>query len=558
MFIFLLIMSIGRLIFEFAYYNPLIFIPICFALASIIYAIFSKNLKLQIIGRIGITFVGGLLIGHVGFNLYNHYIHSRIIDSGASFTIQILTFLFATCIFIGINSFLSYRTFNKCPIKWPMIKIRVRVRFAPSPTGEMHVGNLRTAIFNYIYAKQSNGEFYLRIEDTDVARSKLIYEESIKETLKWLNIKYEPLVLRQSERFPIYTKIAQKLYKKNYAYYCSCDNLEENEKSCDCETKSLTSGVLRFRVPRHRIMDFNDEILGKVTVNSNTIENFALLRSDGSPTYNFVVVVDDGELKITHVFRGNEHLYNTFKQLLIYKALNLTPPKFGHFPMINGKDGKKLSKRSGDTSVRYYREIGVVAEALFNFLIRLGWGHGNQEIFTMDEAIKLFSVNKISRSPAMFDNDKLMYLCGYYLHLNWEKHFPDLILVMEKKISRPITGKEKDKIKKLAGEFSNRSKLLGELADSLIFLVIPVKLTNNIDMKLLKEVINTLENIKEWKEKIINDKVKEIFSFRMKEVCGVLRLALMNVTFSPSVFLVLEVLEKEEAIRRLQMHLINP
>jgi glutamyl-tRNA synthetase len=433
-----------------------------------------------------------------------------------------------------------------------------RLRFAPSPTGEMHVGNLRTALFNYLFTKQNEGKFFLRIEDTDVARSKFIYEASIKDTLKWLNIEYEPLIIRQSERFPIYSKIANDLFKKNFVYYCSCEKLDEETKTCPCENEKLTNGVLRFKIPRNRIMTFKDEILGNITVNTNTIENFAILRNDGTPTYNFVVVIDDVELKITHVFRGNEHLYNTFKQLLIYEALEMPMPKFGHFPMINGKDGKKLSKRSGDTSVIKYRESGVVPEALFNFLIRLGWGYGNQEIFSLEEAIKLFNINKISPSPAMFDVNKLMYLCGYYLQLNLDKHFPLIITYMEKKLNIIINDTYKDKIKRLMGEFAKRVKLINELGDSLLFIFPDYKIEinkENIKESLLTETIRILETVDEnnWKEIYLNNLMKEKFPTEMKDICGNIRWILLNMPFSPSIFLILEVLGKEESLKRLKI-----
>lgn len=431
-----------------------------------------------------------------------------------------------------------------------------RLRFAPSPTGEMHVGNLRTAIFNFIFTKQKNGRFFLRIEDTDIKRSNTIYETSIKNTLKWMNIKYEPLILRQSERFPLYMKFAMDLLAKGFLYYCNCNTLDENTKSCECEKDNFTTGLLRFKIPRNERISFIDEILGLITVNTNTIENFAILRSDGSPTYNFCVVIDDVELKITHVFRGNEHLYNTFKQILIYEALNMPMPKFGHFPMINGKDGKKLSKRSGDTSVIAYRNMGVVPEALFNFLIRLGWGHGNDEIFTMEEAIKLFDINRISPSPAMFDINKLTYLSGYYLNKNWEKYLPEIITYIELKLSRSITLHERNQLAALIPEFAKRAKLINELGDMLLFIFkefIP-KNSENLNKDLLKNIIEVLKEVDylNWKEAHLHILFKEKFSNEMKDVCGQIRWGLVNLNFSPSIFLILEVLDKKDSLERLE------
>jgi glutamyl-tRNA synthetase len=459
-------------------------------------------------------------------------------------------------IILIINSiFLSYK------LRYWYTKKEIRVRFAPSPTGEMHVGNLRTAIFNYIYAKQHKAKFFLRIEDTDITRSNIIYEQSIKDTLHWLNISYETYILRQSTRFHIYLEIAQKLYKQNHAYYCKCESLDQNDKNCPCEDLNLTTGVLRFRVPRNKILHFIDHILGKITVNTNTIENFVIIRSDATPTYNFVVVVDDIALKITHVFRGNEHLYNTFKQLLIYEVLKEHPPCFGHFPMINGKDGKKLSKRSGDTSVKYYKEIGVLPEALFNFLIRLGWGYGNKELFSFEEIVKLFNIKKISPSPAMFDLNKLMYLNGYYLHLNWLKHLPQIIKLINDKIHRPVTSDELNKMKKLIPEFAKRHKLVNDLAMDLLFLYQNLAIDDivSFDIILASQIIKVLSEISEknWLEKNLQDTLKISFPDNMKSVCEYIRLLILNSKNSPPIFLILEVLGQKKTLIKLSLFIKN-
>jgi len=323
----------------------------------------------------------------------------------------------------------------------------VRVRFAPSPTGWLHLGNARTAIFNYLFARHHGGEVVLRIEDTDRERSKKEYEEALLEDLRWLGVEwdegpdkggpYGPY--RQSERLEIYRKYAQKLLESGHAYRCFCtpEELEaERERakregrpyrySGKCRHLSpeeveryLKEGrpyTIRFRVPDGRELVLNDLVKGEVRFNVDDFGDFVIVRSDGTPVYNFVVVVDDALMKITHVIRGEDHLSNTFKQMLIYEALGFPMPKFAHLPIILGEDRSKLSKRHGAVSVRQYRFDGYLPEALFNFLTLLGWyPKDGKEILSKEELIERFDITDVHNAPAVFNREKLYWMNGVYI-----------------------------------------------------------------------------------------------------------------------------------------------
>lgn len=321
---------------------------------------------------------------------------------------------------------------------------KIIVRFAPSPTGYMHVANLRTAIYNWLFAKQHNGTFLLRLEDTDLERSKEEYTYSIIRTLNKFNLDYT-MSFRQSERQNIYLEMGMKLKERGHAFFCQCTNETEEQSQndqdkskdevskltkeeqqsndslngkievCNCMNLDLETGVLRFKVPKNKTVMFTDMIYGKCEKNSNDIENFALLRSNGNVTYHFAVVVDDHASHITHIIRGCDHLSNTFKQVLIYETMEWRIPKFAHLPMILGKDGKKLSKRNGDSSVESLLEFGYVMPALFNGIIRTGWGYKDEEIFSQEDALKYFDLEKVGANPAVFDIDKLNRLNTHYM-----------------------------------------------------------------------------------------------------------------------------------------------
>ena len=314
----------------------------------------------------------------------------------------------------------------------------VCVRFAPSPTGYLHLGNARVAIFNYLFARHNGGKLILRIEDTDRERSTKEFEESIVEDLRWLGIDWDEFY-RQSERFDIYREYAERLLREGRAYECFCtpEDLEREREEAEkkgipyrysgkCrdlsneERKRLkekgVSYTVRLRVPPNRDVSFKDRLRGFVSINTDDFGDFIIVRSDGSPTYNFVVVIDDALMGVTHVIRGEDHLSNTPKQILIYEAFGFSIPEFIHLPVILGEDRSKLSKRHGAVSVRNYREEGYVPEALFNYLATLGWNPSEErEIFTKEELIRMFNIDDISKAPAVFNREKLKWMSGIYI-----------------------------------------------------------------------------------------------------------------------------------------------
>lgn len=331
-------------------------------------------------------------------------------------------------------------------------------RFAPSPTGYLHLGNARTAIFSYLFARHYGGKFILRIEDTDKERSTKEYEEMLLEDLLWLGLDWDEFY-RQSERFEIYKEYAQRLLESGHAYMCFCtvEELEEERKKAEergipyrysgkCRNlsreereKLIKEGkpyTIRFRVPDGRVVVFEDLIRGHIAISVDDFGDFVIVRSDGTPTYNFVVVVDDALMGVTHVIRGEDHIPNTPKQILIYEALGFDVPKFAHLPVILGEDRSKLSKRHGAVSVRNYREEGYLPEALFNYLCLLGWSppEDGREIFSKEELIRLFRLEDVNSSPAVFNREKLRWMNGVYIRevLPLERLVEEFIPFLEK------------------------------------------------------------------------------------------------------------------------------
>ena len=305
-------------------------------------------------------------------------------------------------------------------------------RFAPSPTGSLHLGAVRTAIFNFLFTKKNKGKFVLRIEDTDQERSTNDSLDEILKSLNWLGVDYDDGPYVQSDRLAIYKEIAQDLVDKNLAYKCYMKNQEIEElKNQAAKEKKIyryprtwrdrsdhpdnDEYVIRFKTPDNQNIKFSDTLRGIISINSNNLDDFIILRSDGYPTYNFSTVIDDAEMGITHVIRGEDHLSNTSKQTLIFKSLDKKPPLFTHVSMILGKDKTKLSKRNGSKSIENFKDEGILPIAILNYLARLGWSHGDQEIFTLDEMINLFDISNLTKSPAIFDENKLKWVNAQHL-----------------------------------------------------------------------------------------------------------------------------------------------
>ena len=328
--------------------------------------------------------------------------------------------------------------------------VKVRTRFAPSPTGYLHVGGARTALYSWLYAKHNQGEFVLRIEDTDLERSTPEATAAILEGMEWLNLTWEHGPYYQTKRFDRYNQVIDQMIEQGLAYrcYCSKERLENLRNSQEANKEKPRYDrhclhehnhsidephVVRFKNPTEGSVVFEDAVRGRIEISNSELDDLIIRRTDGSPTYNFCVVVDDGDMGITHVVRGEDHINNTPRQINILKALGAPIPVYAHVSMINGDDGQKLSKRHGAVSVMQYRDEGYLPEALLNYLVRLGWGHGDQEIFTREEMIELFDIHSVSKSASAFNTDKLLWLNHHYIresapeyvakHLEW--HYRD-------------------------------------------------------------------------------------------------------------------------------------
>jgi len=321
----------------------------------------------------------------------------------------------------------------------------VKTRFAPSPTGYLHVGGARTALFSWLYARKHGGRFVLRIEDTDLERSTQESVNAILEGMTWLGLEYDEGPFYQTDRFDRYNEVIDELLQKGLAYRCSCskerlENLREQQMAAkqkpryDGHCRDAAVGadephVIRFRNPSDGEVAFEDLVRGRINVSNAELDDLIIRRSDGSPTYNLTVVVDDHDMGITQVIRGDDHINNTPRQINLYQAMGWEVPQFGHLPMILGDDGARLSKRHGAVSVMQYKEQGYLPEALLNYLVRLGWSHGDQEVFSVDEMIELFEVESVNRAPSAFNTDKLNWLNQHYIKEGDPRHVARLLSV---------------------------------------------------------------------------------------------------------------------------------
>ena len=422
----------------------------------------------------------------------------------------------------------------------------VKVRFAPSPTGFLHLGSARTALFNWLHARHTNGQFLLRIEDTDKVRSEKKFLDEILEDLKWLGMNWDEEPIYQSQRFDTYRKKAEEILSKDKAY-------REGE-------------AIIFKVEKGRDVEFEDIIHGKITTNTDTIKDQVMIKSDGSPTYNFSCVIDDVSLEITHVLRGDDHISNTPKQILFYEALGLTPPKFGHMPLILGPDGAKLSKRHGGVSVEEYKREGFLPEALANYLILLGWFPGEaQEILSLEEAVKLFDIDDMSDVQAKFDIQKLRWLNGEYIMK--EKSEALLPLLKKQLLAAQIDISEvtDEFLTKLIDLYKIRMKTLSEFAGlTECFFEDDFRMDEEGKRKFLdkegnKENIrifaDRLEGLEDFSheniEKICRD-IAEERSLKAAEIIHPTRMAISGKTKGAGLFEMMELLGKERVIERMR------
>lgn len=460
---------------------------------------------------------------------------------------------------------------------------KIRVRFAPSPTGHLHIGGARTALFNWLFARHNNGTFILRIEDTDRSRSTEEYIDSIIEGLKWLKLDWDEGPYRQTDRFEIYKRYALRLVEEGKAYYCYCtpEELEQRRKEAlaqgktpkyDGRCKNIKepvkgrSPVIRFAMPQEGEITVNDLIKGNVVFDNAMLDDLIIIRSDGTPTYNFTVVVDDVDMNITHVIRGDDHLNNTPKQIHIYNALGYKLPFFAHLPMILGSDRTRLSKRHGATSVLSYREMGYLSEALVNYLVRLGWSYGDQEIFTREELIKYFSFDNVGKSSAVFNPEKLLWLNSQYMMNSKNEELAKLVIPFLQK--EGIIDEQKplnwEWLSKLIGILKERNKTLVSLAQSMkVYIMDEFEYDEKAKNKFLNK--NNLDNLIEVYEslkaldKFVSPEIEKIFhdlstrkNIKLSMIAQPVRVSVTGKAESPGIYDVLEILGKEKSLRRIE------
>lgn len=457
----------------------------------------------------------------------------------------------------------------------------VRVRFAPSPTGYLHIGGARTALFNYLFARHNKGKFLLRIEDTDRERSTVEAVSAIFKSLDWLGLKSDEEVVFQFERAGRHAEVANELLKSGKAYYCYCSP-EELQAMRDQATLNKqppkyngywrdrdaseapvgVKPVIRLRMPQTGSVKINDLVQGEVTVDNAQLDDMVLLRADGTPTYMLSVVVDDHDMGITHIIRGDDHLTNMFRQYQIYSAMGWRVPDFAHIPLIHGADGAKLSKRHGATSADMYQEMGFLPWAMNNYLMRLGWGHGDAEIISFDQAIEWFGLSGIGRSPARFDMAKLTNLNAHYIREADNQYLLDLILPILAKIQdSPVNSQHADFILKGMQGLKERAKTLLELADGATIYIKPSDMDEKAKALISADNINVLQAIYEVLDgaefnhaHLENSlrKLAENLSLNLGKLAAPLRVAIAGRTVSPSLFEVMEILGKEETLQRLK------
>ena len=457
--------------------------------------------------------------------------------------------------------------------------MKVITRIAPSPTGYMHIGTARTALFNWLFAKHYNGTFLLRIEDTDRARSTTDAVDALLDGLKWLGLHWEGEPIFQFARMNRHAEVAHELVKQGKAYYCTCtpDELEkmrEDQKARGslmgydrrCRDKGHTSGVVRIKAPirQNEEMLVSDIVQGDVRVPYQQLDDMVLLRSDGTPTYMLSVVVDDHDMNITHVIRGDDHLTNTFRQRMIYDAMEWTVPVFAHVPMILGPDGAKLSKRHGAVGLEKYRDMGYLPEAMRNYLLRLGWGHGDTEIISTDDAVKIFRLEDIGQSPSRMDFSKLASVNAHYIRQCPESELMNLLLpFLEKALGEKPDEVGLARVRKGLHDLKERAHTLIELAEAALFYVrrrplalddAAAKTLDPATRQLLGDIRPVLSNLNDFTAATIEGALKELSvqkGLKLGKVAMPLRAAITGTTNSPSIFHVAEILGKEETLNRL-------
>ena len=458
---------------------------------------------------------------------------------------------------------------------------KVATRFAPSPTGPLHIGGVRTALFNWLYSKNQKGNFYLRIEDTDKERSKDEYKKQIIQSLKWIGITHDGEEYIQSKKIDDHIKIANKLLKNGNAYkcYCSSEEIEEQKKRArqkkipyiydrkwrekkEADAPKNIKPVIRFKSKIDGTSILKDLVQGDVEIDNNTIEDFVILRNDGTPTYNLSASVDDHQMNMTHIIRGDDHKINTFKQIQIYQAMKWELPYFAHIPLIHTIEGKKLSKRDKESTLDDYSQIGIMPDALRNYLLRLGWSYKDKEIFTLDESIKHFNLEGIGKSPSKLDMSRILSMNENYIKNIDENNLFNQLTEYCKLYKSEIKSDKKDSIKKSLTFLKNKAKTLEDIFNNFQYIIVDEVNFNQDDIKLIddkaKKVISDFSTklsevdklSRETLEPIVNELIKSNDT-NFKGVGQPLRIALTGSKFGPGIYDIIISLGKEEVSKRL-------
>ncbi len=459
---------------------------------------------------------------------------------------------------------------------------KVATRFAPSPTGPLHIGGVRTALFNWLFSKNNKGKFYLRIEDTDKERSKEEYKKQIIDSLNWIGVYHDDKEYIQSKNINKHKEIAEELLKNDFAYKCYCSEEEIKEQKEKCKKKGIAyvynrkwrdpkdlkipqniKPVIRFKSKISGNSVVKDLVQGEINIGNSIIEDFIILRQDGSPTYQLSAVVDDHLMNITHVIRGDDHKINTFKQKQIYEAMKWNVPEFAHIPLIHSEKGSKLSKRDKASTIDDYIKIGILSDALRNYLLRLGWSHKDKEIFSLDESINLFNLKGIGKSPSKLDMSRILSINEHYIKHMDEKILFKFLKIYSQKYKKSIDTSKEETLIKSINFLKNKAKTLEDiyknseyiLKDNIEISAEDFKLLDNSSKNIVKDFLNEFEKMskitKENLEKTVNgliDKHKTNF----KGVGQPLRIVLTGSRFGPGIYNIILSLNKDVVIKRLK------
>ncbi len=458
--------------------------------------------------------------------------------------------------------------------------MEVRTRFAPSPTGYLHIGGVRTALFSWLFARHHDGKFILRIEDTDRERSTQESIDAILHGMEWLGLDYDEGPFYQTQRFDRYKQVIQQLLDEGHAYRCYCSKQELDamrEEQQRNKQKPRYNGryrdydgpipegidpVIRFKNPLSGTVTIHDMVLGEVSVSNSELDDLIIARSDGTPTYNLTVVVDDMDMNISHVIRGDDHVNNTPRQINMINALGGTLPQYAHVPMIMGHDGKRLSKRHGAVSVLAYQQEGYLPEALLNYLVRLGWAHGDQELFSRDEMIELFSLDHVNKSAAAFDVEKLKWVNQQYLKSTSNKSLA--AIVRQYYDNKHITVSSASQLERVIDIQKERAKTINEIADSSEYFFADfesydeksVKKHFNVSsLAILSDILEKFSSLQLWDKEHIQQCLAEYSdqsSLKLGKIAPPIRVAVCGIANSPSIDITLELVGKQTTLKRLQ------